>query len=261
MPEPDPASNGIGWLRATVSRFANGPVHARRRAIVEELVAGVDPGDLRRPYAGHPVAPLARALGVTEPAIVNVVADVRVAAAAYQTGDTAADPAVDRLVSVFGGRYDEATAAHIQLLVQACDATASLIERTRTRMSGERARTHTRDERARTHTPDERARTHTSDERARTNTRDERARTHNPDERARTHTSDERARTNSRDERARMSTVDEVLRDDPPVLATRRVDPDGNVVAVSLSGMPFGAGPRACPGRELAMALVEGALR
>ncbi|GAA3456842.1 hypothetical protein [Dactylosporangium matsuzakiense] len=189
VPEAEPAARGIGWLRASVSRFANGEVHARRRAIVEEIVAGIDPDGLRRAYDGHPVAPLARALGVAERVIPGVVADVRVAAAAYQTGDAAADAAVDRLVAVFGGGYDERTAAHIQVLVQACDATATLIERARTR------------------------------------------------------------------------TVDEVLRTDPPVAATRRVGPDGAVVVVPLTATPFGAGPRGCPGREHALALVEGALR
>ncbi|WP_433085268.1 hypothetical protein ACQP1P_10035 [Dactylosporangium sp. CA-052675] len=259
VPEPDPAPTGIGWLRSTVSRFANGAVHARRRAIVEDLLAGIDPAELSRPYDEHPVARLARALGFEgtgeDPRVQGVggaagdlrvegvggaaedlrvegirgaagdlraegiegafedlrvegaakdlrvegaaavvriegiVEDVRIAAAAYQTGDTAADEAVERLVAAFGGAHDERTAAHIQLLVQACDATATLIERARTRP------------------------------------------------------------------------VDEVLRVDPPVLATRRVAPDGSIIAVPLEGRPFGEGPRACPGREHALALVEGALR
>ncbi|WP_432987866.1 hypothetical protein [Dactylosporangium sp. CA-233914] len=189
VPEPGPAAAGIGWLRATVSRFSNGAVHARRRAAVEELLAGIDPAALREPYAGHPAGRLAGALGIAESAVPGVVADVRVAAGAYQTGDTTADAAVDRLVAAFGGTYDERTAAYVAVLVQACDATAALIER------------------------------------------------------------------------ARARPVQEVLRDDPPVVATRRVAPDGEVIAVPLKDAPFGSGPRACPGREHALALVEGALR
>jgi cytochrome P450 len=53
--------------------------------------------------------------------------------------------------------------------------------------------------------------------------------------------------------------VASALRDDPPVLSTRRVGPDGPV-AVDLAGLPFGAGPHACPGRDLAVALATGVL-
>ncbi|PXY30965.1 hypothetical protein [Prauserella muralis] len=51
-----------------------------------------------------------------------------------------------------------------------------------------------------------------------------------------------------------------VLREEPPVRATRRVGPDGAEVVVDLAGagLPFGAGEHACPGREHALALVAG---
>jgi hypothetical protein len=43
-----------------------------------------------------------------------------------------------------------------------------------------------------------------------------------------------------------------VLRDDPPVRFTRR---GGALVDLASAGLPFGAGPHACPGREHAIAL------
>src|SRR5690349_3723969 len=50
-PVPDPGPAGprgtMAWLRATVSRFANGETHARRRALVEALLAELDPATLR----------------------------------------------------------------------------------------------------------------------------------------------------------------------------------------------------------------------
>jgi hypothetical protein len=56
--------------------------------------------------------------------------------------------------------------------------------------------------------------------------------------------------------------VARVLRDDQPAVATRRtaVEPTGAVAAgemvtVSLTSVPFGAGPHACPGREHAIAI------
>ena len=49
VPDPGPAGpyGTMAWLRATVSRFANGETHARRRALVEALLADLDPADLR----------------------------------------------------------------------------------------------------------------------------------------------------------------------------------------------------------------------
>ncbi|UWP84636.1 hypothetical protein Dfulv_10530 [Dactylosporangium fulvum] len=199
VPPVPSGDTGIAWLRATVSRFSTGAVHARRRALVEGLLAGIDPADLAAAPPAHPVATLAAVLGAPP----SIVDDVRTVAAAYQPGtgdEEPADGAVERLVAAFGGAHDEPTAARIGLLVQACDATATLIERARTRP------------------------------------------------------------------------VADVLRDAPPVVATRRQAlaaatvagvpvAAGEVVRLSLAADPFGAGPRACPGRAHALALVEGVLR
>jgi cytochrome P450 len=72
--------------------------------------------------------------------------------------------------------------------------------------------------------------------------------------------------------RARRRPVDDVLRDHPPVRETRRqalvattigevTVAAGEIVRLGLAGpLAFGAGPRRCPGREHALALVTGAL-
>lgn len=54
-------------------------------------------------------------------------------------------------------------------------------------------------------------------------------------------------------------TVEATLRDDPPLRETRRVRA-GQVVMVSLDGLPFGAGIHECPGQAHAIALAEGIL-
>jgi len=54
-------------------------------------------------------------------------------------------------------------------------------------------------------------------------------------------------------------TLDEVLATAPPVPATTRWR-DGETVTVPLDGIPFGEGPRRCPGVAHARALAEGVL-
>jgi cytochrome P450 len=132
VPPVPPASAGVAWLRATVARFSSGPVHDRRRALVIALLDAIPMESLRARSGMHPAAILGRTLSADE-SVIDLVRDV---AQAYQpgTGDEyRADMAVDRLVAVFGGVFDELTAARIGLLVQACDATALLIERARHR--------------------------------------------------------------------------------------------------------------------------------
>jgi hypothetical protein len=126
----------MAWLRATVSRFANGETHARRRALVEARLAALDPAALAtaatsprvgvpRPYL--PVAVLAAATGVTDP--VAAVVHTRVIAAAYHPGTDAAgaDDALAALLALLPPQQPEALAQHVALLVQACEATAGLI--------------------------------------------------------------------------------------------------------------------------------------
>lgn len=147
------AETGIAWLRATVARFTTGPAHARRRGHAADLLAAIDPDDLRRRSRGRsaallasaddpldvmstiarpvPVTVLAESLGVDR----DLTADIAAVARAYHPHTDAgadADAAVAALTGVFGGRPgrndpDEPIAARIGLLVQAYDATAGLI--------------------------------------------------------------------------------------------------------------------------------------
>jgi cytochrome P450 len=193
------ACAGVAWLRASVGRFSSGEAHERRRALSIAVLDTIPLKSIRAAGPMHPVAVLAGAIGVDAP-VVDLVRDV---AQAYLPGtgdESRAETAVARLVSLFGGAFDEPTAARIGVLVQACEATTVLIERAR----------------------------------------------HRP--------------------------VHDVLRDDPPVTATKRQAlvattvgsvriEAGEVVQVRLAGdLAFGAGPRRCPGRAHALALVEGTL-
>jgi cytochrome P450 len=109
----------LAWLRASVCRFAEGDDHARRRALVEARLAGVDPD-----------VPLARALGITA----DVEDDVNAVAAVYVSGGPGADDAVARLVEAVGPGDPEAVAADICILVQA--ARARTVPPTSTRRIG-----------------------------------------------------------------------------------------------------------------------------
>jgi hypothetical protein len=163
VPPPGPPGplGTIAWLRATVSRFSEGEVHARRRAIAEALLAELDPEELRgaardaaasQPRTAEapptavmsvpprqleadgrlelryvPVAVLAEALGARE--VPETVAAVRVVAAAYHPSTDApgADAAVARLLELLPREEPERAAQRIALLVQACEATAALV--------------------------------------------------------------------------------------------------------------------------------------
>ena len=219
---------GIGWLRSHVGRFSTGAEHERRRALAVAEIDRLEPDELRRDARERaaaalrdgeslrhvPVETLAAALGLRA----GLAADVATAARAYQphlaAEVDAADGAVARLVQACGGIADELTAARIGLLVQACDATAGLVERAVAAMPEHQD-----------------------------------------------------------------TTVDEllagVLRENPPVRATRRVttaparigSPElrGTIVTLDLTAggderLPFGSGLRPCPAREHALAIASGIL-
>ncbi|MER5349085.1 hypothetical protein ABT093_01935 [Kitasatospora sp. NPDC002551] len=152
---PPPAGSGpvggVAWLRATVARFSAGERHAARRAFVEADLAGLDPHALRLAAAAgfeadvrvRAVRVLAQALGLAEPE--EVARAVGVVARAYfveRPEDPEADAAVawllPRMLPGSEGAADagdagdlERAAGRIGLLVQACDATATLVEHAR----------------------------------------------------------------------------------------------------------------------------------
>ncbi|MFC4560810.1 isocitrate lyase/phosphoenolpyruvate mutase family protein [Nocardiopsis mangrovi] len=145
VPEPaataeGPAGASVAWLRAAVARFASGEPHRRRRSLVEAELARLDPDSLRRAAAAEPegdvrarvVRTLAHALGMPEPEAVAEAVTV-VAGAYFGGADTAADEAVARLVAHLAPDTAdeaglEAVANRIGLLVQACEATAALVD-------------------------------------------------------------------------------------------------------------------------------------
>ena len=235
-PAPAAEPAGVAWLRASVGRFCNGEAHDRRRALgtagLERLdIAALREGAFERAttlLAGAGRKPFDLMARIARPATVDVLAgalgiagadaaDVATVGRAYPSGakaDKKADRAAARLAAACGGAPDEATAARIGLLVQACDATAGLAANALIALlSG--------------------------------------------------------ARSGSAEE-----IVAAALRDDPPVRATRRIAEAparvgdtqiaaGTTVVLDLTAarderLPFGAGPRSCPGREQALALAAG---
>lgn len=185
VPAVDPPGplGTIAWLRAAASRFSNGAVHARRRALVEAQIGALDLERLRSRAAREDfMRVLASESGVAPEHVGAAVDALAVVAQAYHPGTEhpGADEAVATLVRLLPESEEEALAQHIALLVQASTATRALV--------------------------------------------------------------------------AQRGSLDP-----PPVPTTRRAGPDGLVV-LPLDGIPFGAGPRACPGEAVARALVEGSL-
>jgi cytochrome P450 len=132
-PRVESTERGIGWLRASVSRFSTGATHARHRGLAEAALSHIDLTDLRRLAGTWPeVAPagvLARAMGIVD-SVEGVVEGIARAYFPGTDGGADADRAVDELVTILSGRFDEATAAMIGILVQAHEATASLVAKT-----------------------------------------------------------------------------------------------------------------------------------
>ncbi|MFJ2033263.1 cytochrome P450 [Streptosporangium sp. NPDC087985] len=253
VPRP-PFTLTMAWLRGAVGRFATRPVHAERRAAGVAVLAGLDPDALRAeafrlaaqdtgPPELVPVRVLAVALGVPAEDGCRAAEAVAALAPAYlpapnpepgsgsapgsepgpesrpgEVDTAAADEALVRLSRLLGDPAPERLAVLAGLLAQACGATAGLVR-------------------------------------------------------------------NALAARPVSCTVDELLaetlRHDPPVRVLRRtVAEEGTDVVLDVAAanrdpavfadpdrfrpgrapehLTFGAGPRACPGRQVALALAAG---
>jgi cytochrome P450 len=120
---PPPAGPGAAFsLRSRVARFSHGPDHERRRALAQAVIASIDPSAAARRAAtlvrgGSPVREaVVRSLGLVPEGQVRLVLEV---AGAYF------DPSLPAPSLDVG---DEEAAARLGVLVQACDATAVLVE-------------------------------------------------------------------------------------------------------------------------------------
>ncbi|MEU7853808.1 cytochrome P450 [Nonomuraea sp. NPDC049141] len=132
----DAPAGTLPWLRAQVSRFSTGEVHAERRRLVTERLAALDPAALRQSataatlerggdWPDVPTAVLGAALGITDEK--RLVGAVTAAAAGYLSGEEGpeADAAVADLVELLAGEGDPIP--RITILLQAHAATAGLI--------------------------------------------------------------------------------------------------------------------------------------
>ncbi|MBT2235216.1 cytochrome P450 [Nonomuraea sp. NEAU-A123] len=132
----DAPAGTLSWLRAQVSRFSTGEVHAERRRLVAERLATLDPAALRQAataatlerggdWPDVPTAVLGAALGITDEK--RLVGAVTAAAAGYLSGEEGpeADAAVADLVELLSGEGDPIP--RITILLQAHAATAGLI--------------------------------------------------------------------------------------------------------------------------------------
>jgi hypothetical protein len=245
-PVPDPGPPGpfgtMPWLRATVSRFANGETHARRRALVEDLLAELDPAELREAAAA-----LSRA---DERIVLRAVADqgfarapsagagpARAISPAPAAPTPRAAPQPVRAASPAPGVV-ELPYVPVAVLAAALGVPAP----------------HVAEAVAATRVVAAAYHPHTS----------------HPDADAALARLLELLPGDGDPEivaarvailvQACEATAGLVRGDDLPVPATRRVGPDGETVLVDLTGCPFGAGPRRCPGEAHARALADGVL-
>ena len=259
VPETDTAAaRPMARFRSRASRFVNGPTHDRRRARLEELLGLLDPDELAAAAAARTrelIAASAPADGDSDaaeygeaaPDVAAIARRVPVASLAELLGFDRPDdlpPLVAVVAAPYasGVRIDAADAAIVRLLAAAARRPAAAMRAAKHLDDG------TDDE------PEDGALRVQLLVQAFAATA------------ALVEGAVLRAATTP------AATTEEVLavtlRDDPPVRLTRRVRPDGDLVAVRLDGpdrgartgdaartLAFGAGRRACPAERLAMAM------
>jgi cytochrome P450 len=216
---------GIRWLRRSVARFADGPDHDRRRRQVTNLLAAVEIDGLRRLAAAHTRTVLDAAAGHPVDLMARVARVVPVDVLATATGmpsvPAGSVAAIARAYQPDTGAEEPADEAVAQLV----DAFGGMpTEATAARIA---------------------------------------LLVQACDATAGLVGNATLAMLRGDADRPVETVVAETLRKNPPVRMTRRLAPDtGTTVAVDLaaSGLPFGAGPHRCPGRDHATAIVVGIL-
>jgi hypothetical protein len=254
LPAQDGPLGSMAWLRAAVARFSSGEVHAPRRAFVEAELRRVDPAVLRTlAAAGHGtdrrvvVLALAEGLGVVVGEDPDAFAEAVFTVADNYFGivdGPAADAAVAFLLprmttgGVLAGTeaddpgWLELAANRIGLLVQACDATASLIGRSRAALGEANA--------GGMRVADAAASDALAQETATTKAHQAVAATLKAD--------------------PPVAAMRRIAAADTTVGTTPVASGDLAVLNVGPVGLTFGTGPRVCPGRAHAIAIAEGAL-
>jgi cytochrome P450 len=84
---------GVGWLRATVARFAEGADHTRRRTLATDLLAQVPPADLRASAHQRATAVLTAAAGHPIDVMTALARPVPIATLAAALGIPTSEPA------------------------------------------------------------------------------------------------------------------------------------------------------------------------
>jgi hypothetical protein len=173
---PPPAGPGAAyWLRSRVARFSSGPEHAHRRALAVAEIDRVDPSHAARLAASRIAAgdsvrqAIIKAFSLVPDKAVDLIIDV----APSYFDPTRPTESLEPLLELLG--RDDATVARLGVLIQACEATAALIDNNLV----------------------------------------------------------------------------------PPARTTKRVTPDGTIVTLDLSELPFGSPPRECPGKALAVTIAQ----